>query len=175
METKELQSDINKTFKELGEIISSFDEDQINLIPFEGSWTAGQVAEHILLSVSGFEKTLNGSVAETERAPDALKDKIKASFLDFTTKMKSPDFIIPAEKNYEKDKLTKTLENFRGKINLAMETMDLSKTCLAFELPVLGFLTRLESIYFILYHTQRHIQQLKNIYQKLKATNEYAA
>ena len=175
METKELQSDINKTFKELGEIISSFDEDQINLIPFEGSWTAGQVAEHILLSVSGFEKTLNGSVAETERAPDALKDKIKASFLDFTTKMKSPDFIIPAEKNYEKDKLTKTLENFRGKINLAMETMDLSKTCLAFELPVLGFLTRLESIYFILYHTQRHIHQMKNIYQKLKATNEYAA
>ncbi len=75
----------------------------------------------------------------------------------------------------KKDKLTKTLEYFRCKINLAMETMDLSKTCLAFELPVLGFLTRLEAIYFILFHTQRHIQQLKNIYQKLKATNEYAA
>ncbi len=89
--------------------------------------------------------------------------------------MKSPDFIIPAEKNYEKDKLTKTLENFRSKINLAMETMDLSKTCLAFELPVLGFLTRLESIYFILYHTQRHIHQMKNIHQKLKATKKYAA
>ncbi len=101
METQELQSHVNKTFTELAEIISSFNEDQINLIPFEGSWTAGQVAEHILLSVSGFEKTINGSVAETERAPDALKDKIKASFLDFTIKMKSPDFIIPAEKNYK--------------------------------------------------------------------------
>jgi len=127
------------------------------------------------LSVSGFEKTINGSVAETERAPDALKDKIKASFLDFTIKMKSPDFIIPADKNYKKDELLKILENFRLKINLAIETLDLTKTCLAFELPVLGFLTRLEAIYFILFHTQRHIHQLKNICQKLKATNEYAA
>jgi len=80
MEIQELQSDVNKTFTELAEIISSFNEDQINLIPFEGSWTAGQVAEHILLSVSGFEKTINGSVAETERAPDALKDKSKQVF-----------------------------------------------------------------------------------------------
>ncbi len=109
------------------------------------------------------------------KAPHALKDKIKASFLDFTIKMKSPDFIVPADKNYKKDELLKILENFRLKINLAIETLDLAKTCLAFELPVLGFLTGLESIYFILYHTQRHIQQLKNIYQKLKATNEYAA
>jgi len=175
MRTQELQSDVNKTFTELAEIISSFNEDQINLIPFEGSWTAGQVAEHILLSVSGFEKTINGSVAETERAPDALKDKIKASFLDFTIKMKSPDFIIPAEKNYKKDALLNAFQNLKDKINHAFETLNLTKTCLSFELPLLGFLTRLESLYFILYHTQRHIQQLKNIYQKLKETKNYAA
>ncbi len=175
MRTQELQSDVNKTFTELAEIISSFNEDQINLIPFEGSWTAGQVAEHILLSVSGFEKTINGSVAETERAPDALKDKIKASFLDFTIKMKSPDFIIPAEKNYKKDDLLNAFQNLKDKINHAIETLNLTKTCLSFELPLLGFLTRLESLYFILYHTQRHIQQLKNIYQKLKETKSYAA
>ena len=93
METKELQSEINKTFSELGEIISSFDEDQFNLIPFEGSWTAGQVTQHVTLSISGFEKIMNGSIAETERSPDALKQKIKEIFLDFTTKIKSPDFI----------------------------------------------------------------------------------
>ncbi len=154
MRTQELQSDVNKTFTELAEIISTFNEDQINLIPFEGSRTAGQVAEHILLSVSGFEKTINGSVAKTERAPEALKDKIKASFLDFTIKMKSPDFIIPAEKNYKKDELLNAFQNLKDKINHAIETLNLTKTCLSFELPLLGFLTRLESLYFILYHTQ---------------------
>ncbi len=67
MRTQELQSDINKTFTELKEVISSFNEDQINLIPFEGSWTPGQVAEHIILSVSGFERAINGPVAEAEK------------------------------------------------------------------------------------------------------------
>ena len=56
METQELQSDVNKTFTELAEIISSFNEDQINLIPFEGSWTAGQVGEHIILSLSDLKQ-----------------------------------------------------------------------------------------------------------------------
>ncbi len=92
METQQLESDINKTFTVFAEIISSFNKDQFNLIPFEGSWTAGEVAEHIILSVSGFEKTMNGPVAETGRAPDALNEKIKAIFLDFTTKMKSAGF-----------------------------------------------------------------------------------
>ncbi len=175
MRIQELQSDINKTFKELLEIISSVQQDQINIVPFEGSWTAGQVAEHIILSASGFEEVMNGPVAETKRAPDELKEKIKASFLDFTTKMKSPDFIVPEYKNYEKDDLIKTLENLREKIIQAIETLDLTKTCLAFELPVLGFLTRLESIYFILYHTQRHIHQIKGIYQKIKETKSHVA
>ncbi len=175
MKTQELQSHINKTFTELGEIISSFNEDQINLIPFEGSWTAGQVAEHIILSVSGFQKIMNGPVAETKREPEGLKNKIQTIFSDFTTKMKSPDFIIPAKKNYKKDELLNALQDLRGKINQVIETLDLTKTCLAFELPVLGFLTRLESIYFILYHTQRHIHQLKNIYRQLNKSKIYAA
>lgn len=175
MRTQELQLDINKTFKELREVISSFNEDQINFIPFEGSWTPGQVAEHIILSVSGFEKTINGPVTETARGPDALALKLKETFLDFTTKMKSPDFIVPAEKHYQKDKLLSTVEELKAKINQAIEKLDLTKTCIGFELPVLGFITRLESVYFILYHTQRHIHQLKNIFKTLKLATNHAA
>lgn len=175
MRTQELQPDINKTFTELVKIISSFHEHQINATPFEDSWTAGQVAEHIIMSGSGFVEIIYGPVAETRRAPDELIERIKTSFLDFTIKMKSPDFIIPAEKNYEKKELLKTLEDIRQKINQAIENLDLLKTCLAFELPVLGFVTRLEAIYFILYHTQRHVHQLKNIYQKLDKAKYYVA
>ena len=35
-------------------------------------------------------------------------------------------------------------------------------------LPPIGELTKLELLHFVLYHTQRHIQQLKNILQKKK-------
>ncbi len=165
MNTQQLSADINQTFEELTEIVSSFHSDQINVIPFEGSWTSGQVAEHILLSVSGFEQVINGPVAETSRAPDELKDKIKAVFLDFNTKMKSPEFIIPKDKKYEKQEFLNSFKKYKSKIHHAIATLDLTKTCLALELPVFGFLTRLECIYFILYHSQRHFHQLKNIHE----------
>jgi hypothetical protein len=81
--------------------------------------------------------------------------------------MKSPDFVVPPDTSYNKEELLHSLEDIKAKIKQAIETLDLTKTCLAFELPVYGFLTRLEAVYFILYHTQRHIHQLKNIHQKV--------
>ncbi len=117
MNTQQLSADINKSFDELIRIVSAFDQEQINVIPFEGSWTAGQVAEHIILSVSGFEQVMNGPVAETTRAPDESKNEIKAMFLDFNTKMKSPEFIIPEDKKYEKGALPDLFEKYKAKIN----------------------------------------------------------
>ncbi len=81
--------------------------------------------------------------------------------------MKSPDFVVPPDIYYKKEDLLRSFEDINERINQALQTLDLTKTCLAFELPVYGFLTRLESLYFILYHTQRHLHQLKNIHQKM--------
>ena len=83
--------------------------------------------------------------------------------------MKSPDFVVPPDIYYKKEDLLRSFEDINERINQALQTLDLTKTCLAFELPVYGFLTRLESLYFILYHTQRHLHQLKNIHQKMAA------
>jgi hypothetical protein len=42
--------------------LSSIRQEQINTVPFPGSWTAGQVAEHILLSASGVLEVIQGAV-----------------------------------------------------------------------------------------------------------------
>ena len=42
--------------------------------------------------------------------------------------------------------------------------LDLSATCLDFEMPGIGALTRLEWLWFYVWHTQRHLRQVKNIY-----------
>ena len=167
MNTKEIRTEIDGTIKELVQLISSFDHEQLNIVPFEGTWTAGQLAKHVIMSGSGFVKIMNGPVKETERKPDEMSATIKKDFLDFNTKMKSPDFVVPPNTSYKKEELLHSLEDIKAKINQAIETLDLTKTCLAFELPVYGFLTRLEALYFVLYHTQRHIHQLKNIHQRL--------
>jgi DinB superfamily len=167
MNNNKILSDVNGNMAELLQLISSLNNEQLNMIPFEGSWTAGQLATHVLMSCSGFVQMLNGPVKETNRAPDEGIEKIKSSFLDFSTKMKSPAFVVPPDTASDKEDLLHSLKDQWSGIDQAIETLELEKTCLAFELPGLGFLTRLEAIYFVNYHTQRHIHQLKNICKKL--------
>ena len=165
---EEISAEINKTITDLLQLLTLFGEKQINVIPFEGSWTAGQLAKHVLMSNLGFIEIINGTFKETQRQPDEMVQKIKTDFLDFSTKGQSADNLKPALIDYSKNELLISFETLKEKINHVIETSDLTKTCTAFELPIYGFLTGWEALHFILYHTQRHIHQLKNILKKIK-------
>lgn len=167
MDQKILLSQIDETSEELLQVLDSFEQELINIVPSEGSWTAGQLAQHLVMSGSGFVEMINGEVKETGRKPDEQVETIKNTFLNFNIKMKSPDFIVPPSATYNKMHLLSSLKDIHKEMDRAIKTLDLSKTCLGFELPMMGFLTRLEAIYFVLYHTQRHMHQLKNIRQKV--------
>jgi len=166
MQTKKIQTEFDVTFTELLKLLSSFDREQFNTKPGEEKWSAGQVAGHLIKATSGFSRLLNGKTAETERPPDEMVEKIRADFSNFERKMTAPDFIVPEDKIYELEDLLISLNKIKSKINEAVQTADLTKTCLAFELPVYGFLTGLELLSFVTAHTKRHNFQLKRIYEK---------
>jgi len=159
--------DTDQTFTELIKTVLLFDEDQLNAIPFEGSWTAGQIVQHLILANSGFMEVMQGPVKEPEREPDQLAGKIRKDFLNFEVKMESPEFILPLAISYSKSRQLGTLENIKSKLQHLISTMELDRVCLTFELPGYGFLTRFEAVYFVNYHTQRHTHQLKNSYAHL--------
>lgn len=160
--------DFNTTFSALVDAIAAFDAEKFNQVFAEDSWTAGQVVEHLLLANTGFAAVLNAKVKATERESDELIPRLKADFLNFDIKMQAPDFIVPERKAYDKAaQLSKTKEIWEM-VEKEIASLDLSKTCLAFELPVYGFLTRLEAIYFVIYHTQRHTRQLRNVFEQTK-------
>jgi hypothetical protein len=163
MDRNGIITELENSLDAFQQLVASFDERQINERPFEGSWTPGQVAQHIVMANSGFGEVLNGPVGATDRAPDEQVEKIKNDFLDFSLKMEAPDFIVPYNKEYSKDNLLHALEKMKASVSKAVSDLDLTQTCLAFELPVYGRLTRLEAIYFVIYHTQRHAHQLKRI------------
>ncbi|MEO6631130.1 MAG: DinB family protein [Mucilaginibacter sp.] len=167
MKNEEIAQQADQTLTALIEMVETIPAEKFNMVPFEGSWTAGQLTQHMVLSNSGFADLLNGPVKDTERAPDAAVEGIKSAFLNFEIKMESPDFIRPEKKNYDKDGLLAALSGIKADITTSAATLDLSQTCLSFELPVLGYVTRLEAVSFVICHTQRHIHQLKNIYTKL--------
>jgi dihydrofolate reductase len=167
MQTKILE-EIEITGKEFIQLISSFSQEQINQVPFEGSWTAGQVSEHVIKSVSGVAYAIRGKVKPADRPADQNIEPIRAVFLDFTIKMKSPEFIIPGNAPYRKEPLILEMEKGIASIADTIKTSRLDEICLGFEFPGFGFLTRTEWIHFTLFHTQRHIHQLKNIFRLLQ-------
>jgi len=164
----EIANELSEALSGLLNAVELFDEIQYNKTPFENSWTAGQVVTHLLLSNNGFLEVLNAEVADTARAIGELQPQLKAIFLNFENKMKSPDFILPQLKAYDREIQLLEIGKIRAAFLKAINDLDLSKTCISFPVPGLGNLTRLEAIYFVIYHTQRHTHQLNEIYRFLK-------
>ena len=131
---------------------------------FPRSWTAAQVTEHLRLSDNGMLQTLNGTVQPTHRPIDVMVPQLRATFLDFSTKLPSPDFIIPENITYDKGSLIEVFKTGRSQLAKAIKELDLSSTCFQ---PIFGEPTRYEVISFVIFHTQRHVNQVKRISEKL--------
>ncbi len=168
---KELKKNIEHTFSELCTTLAAFSNEQINTVPFEGSWTAGQVAEHIIIAVGGAPQVCQGETQISLRAEDDKIEPLRAFFLDFTQKYTSPDFALPTGTRHDKAEILAAIKHIEKEFENAANTLDLTLTCLSFELPGFGHLTCFEWLDFGLTHAQRHIRQLKNIFKHLNAGN----
>lgn len=173
MEQEKLSTDqlfnlLDKTSSELQGIISSYNEKEINTVPVKGSWTAAQVADHLIKSNNSIGKALAIHSLQTRADADARKDELKNQFLDFTIKFQSPDFILPDKNYYEQGELMEDLFHSFKNLHEKSSHTDLSESI---NHPAFGEITKLELIYFVWYHTQRHLRQLKNIFQILKTKN----
>jgi len=158
--SNELLHEFESATSEFLDRLDAFDQQQINAVPYEGSWTAAQVGEHIFKSDNFILQSLNGPTQPTNRPPDAGVADIRKMFLDFGTQLQSPDVIIPAQCTHDKEALISALKMGREQIAHVIRTNDLSATC---DNPIFGKATRLEMLTFVIVHTQRHIHQLKKI------------
>ncbi|NEU07369.1 DinB family protein [Flavihumibacter sp. R14] len=167
----DILTQVKETTDELIQILSSLTETELNMIPFEGSWTAAQVGEHLRKSY-GVVDILEKPVKNTDRDPGEKINEIKQVMLNFDIKMQAPGFIVPAKTPIAKEGLLSSLQSTVDRIISTSQRLDLSQICLGFILPGSGEYTRLEWLHFILYHTQRHIRQVKNIRQIVTAKQE---
>lgn len=146
------------------DMVAALGQDEINTVPFTGSWTAAQVTEHLCKSDNAMIQALNGPVQPTKRPPDEGINNLRAIFLDFSTKLQSPEFIIPVAGTHDKESLIAAFKTGREQIGKAIQSLDLTATC---HMPIFGRPTRMELIAFIIFHTQRHTNQVKHISEKL--------
>lgn len=166
-----IQIEIREAFDRLIGTLASLSQDQLNQVPFPGSWTAAQVGDHLLKSY-GIISLLDGNTGPVYRPVDQKAVAIKTVFLDFGIQMESPDFILPSEGWINKETLIRELEQKAQIILESPKSRDLSRCCLDFELPGSGLLTGWEWIHFITYHTQRHLHQLEKIMLNINVKSE---
>lgn len=165
LSTTELLTSYDDIAAQLLQLVSLFNGQQINVIPFEGSWSAAQLADHMAKANTSIAGSLRTPCKLTDREPDERAGEMKDLFLDFEKKFKSPEFILPRQGSLVREALTgylkKSIEDFKEaakNANLAEIVTD----------SALGEMTKLELVYLSIYHTQRHIHQLKNILEAVR-------
>jgi DinB superfamily len=161
----ELLTAIDEAVSELQDLMLNLDENKINTVPYKDSWTAGQLFRHVTKSTNGMARVMLMESKPAERDPGEKIPELRKAFLDFSHKLKSPDFIVPEEGPYEKQAAIEELSNSFER--LKENTSKANLTEMTENLP-LGAITKLEMLHFVLYHTQRHLHQMKKICDALK-------
>jgi hypothetical protein len=157
---KDMFKVLNEPVSELVNILTSQTAMALNTFPYAGSWSAAQVVEHITRSTFSIAKALNMEAVETDRDPEEKVPELKKMFLDFSVKYKSPEFILPTQEVYDKEILVNKLKAAFEQLQERSNVVDLFGMI---SHPAFGNVTKLELLYFVLYHTMRHLQQVKNI------------
>jgi hypothetical protein len=158
---------VQESNKQLFSLLDTFDEKKLNKVPYIDSWTAAQVANHLVKSDRFLLHLLTGPTRETNRSADANIQQLADTFLDFDTRLMSPIMIIPDERTFTKHEVLTDLKTARTNILDAAGKVDLGLTT-TIESP-LGESTMLEILHFHLYHTKRHLHQLEKIQLALSA------
>jgi len=158
---EKLLSDVDESTSNLLSAINDCKDENFNRTPGENSWSQAQVAEHILLLEIQVNQALRKAVA-TQRPVDLKVEPLKKGMASFERKYTAPDFILPTASHKIKIQLADALRKQRDILKHIIETTDLTETP-TYKHPQIGDMTRLEWIYFTISHSDRHVQQMKNI------------
>ena len=144
-------------------LLESISEKDFNTVPFEGSWTAAQVGRHLFKSQKGTDGMLQNPTAEPERNPAQRIPEYKSILMDFERKMESPGFLVPEDKEYDKQQLLSSLKEVKDEILPVINMVNLNEIAPQPSDSPLSGSTKLEIVHFLLYHTQRHNHQIEKI------------
>jgi hypothetical protein len=153
--------DLDKSTNELIAQMEKCEENDFNFSPEISCWSTAQIAEHILLLETSVNRVMQKAV-KTERQIDLKLWPMKKGFEDPLKKYQAPDFIHPSINPKPKTDLINGIITQRELLKQYIRTSDLTET-LIYKHPVIGDMTRLEWIYFIIHHGARHMRQIEKM------------
>ncbi|MGO1521751.1 MAG: DinB family protein [Sphingobacterium sp.] len=165
---KELINEIEVFHQDLNRALSQFSNTTLNTVPFEKSWTAGQVAEHIMNSQLYIITQLSqGPVSIADRLYDQEVNTIQEIFRDMESKTKTDESIAPGPPPHSLKTLQKALQKQKNQQIDIIKTKKLREFSTILEFPGIGHLSLYEWMHMMIEHGQRHSRQIADIYKKL--------
>jgi len=154
-------ADLQLSTSLLLKFFSSFDSEDFNKSAIDGSWTLGEIAEHLLRLDIAVNRILQGPGRATDRSADEKSAHIKHVLLDLERKLQSPREIQPTDTIKDPFSIIAKIRAERHSMIELSQIKDLSEICTSFSHHVFGEMTRLEWIYFSIYHAERHMLHLE--------------
>jgi hypothetical protein len=150
------------------DILDTIPADKLTARNQHTQWNIMESAEHVLMIEQSVRETLEGKITPVvDRTPDSKVKPIADLFMDlskrlFVTKPISSKTVYKDIASYSKD--------FRANRELIKASLDKNAEmeCKAFEHNLFGYLTKIEWIYYLIYHTERHLQQISRIEDNLE-------
>lgn len=163
-----LIGEIETFHQDLERMLSRFSEETLNTVPLEKSWTAGQVAEHIIKSQLYIIAQLSeGPTLTAGRVYDQEVNTIQEIFRDKESKAKTDESLAPGSPPHNLKTLREALQKQKEQQFGIIKTKKLEEFSAILEFPGIGRLSRYEWMHMMIEHGQRHRRQIDNIYKKL--------
>ncbi len=156
---------IDSVAKQLLAEIESLGADKINRVPFPDSWTPAQLADHLIKSADGITYALKKSFEKAPRDPKERLSELQSIFLDMSSKLESPDRLRPGQVPFNIQTLTYAFRESYDRVIGAAAEAALDTLVNGFPL---GPVTKWELLHFTVYHSTRHLRQLKIMATELK-------
>jgi hypothetical protein len=169
--------DIHQLFADLDnntnlflDILDAIPKEKLQLKNRQTTWSIMECAEHILISEQAVCKALQGpSHPITDRAPDSKVEQITQDFMEFGHRLRvagEPETLNGGYKDIAS--FSPAFRENREMIKTALRQAPLEWLCENMEHNNFGYLTRLEWAYYLMYHAERHLQQINRIEASLE-------
>ncbi len=147
--------------------LSNVREADIDRKPSSLAWSPAEIAEHLVILealairiLQGRTKPVEDCGCDHDSDPAKKVEEIKSAFGDLEKKFTAAGPVAPLGMYKDKDILISKVRTNRQDLAEIVKTQDLTAVCVDFQHGIFGELTRLEWIYFIIYHTERHLRQI---------------
>ncbi len=156
--------DIEQSTTSLVEAVAAFPPAQLHKRPDADRWSAAEIVEHVVIMEELVNQLLLGKTEKTlSRDPEEKIKYIRDTFLDIGRPLSAAQRIYPIGQGLDFQIVLYRFKHTRQYLKDIVLVRNLSARCLGFEHQIFGYLTRVEWVYFNLYHSARHLNQLMTL------------